>query len=88
MTDTPQTTDHPSKLYRSMIYFAVATLHFYREDIRAVLDPNEFMEVNRPAMNQVFKECLHYMDYELSTEQMRRAVISYLAKPASLKEAA
>lgn len=72
-----------SKQYRLMIYFAVATLHFYRGSIVAVRGPQtpeEFREKNKEVVKRVFDEALSLFKYELSHEQMTRAIAAYLAK--------
>lgn len=84
----PQTTtsDYPSIMYRAMIYFAVATIYFYREDIKPVLNVGEFRQAKKNVLDIVFRECMELMKYELSAIQMDRAIVSYLAKHVALKD--
>lgn len=70
-----------SEQYRLMIYFAVATLHFYRGSIAAVRGPQtskEFRERNEAVIKRVSDEALSLFNYELSSEQMGRAITAYL----------
>ena len=76
-----------SEKYRLMVYFAVATLHFYRTDIAPVRGSQtvgEFMERNRGVIQRVCDEALSLFNYELSTEQIGRAVSAYLARGQSV----
>ncbi|MBX4192032.1 hypothetical protein KW798_00915 [Candidatus Parcubacteria bacterium] len=72
-----------------MIYFAVATLHFYRSDIKAVRGPqtpSEFRERNKDVVQRVFDEGLSLFKYELSYEQVDRAIVAYLAEGQKVAE--
>ena len=74
-----------SDLYRLMIYFAVATLYFYRSDI----DPRcktvtEFVEKNRAIIDRVCDEAETLFSYELSHFQITRAIQAYLAAGQSV----
>lgn len=73
--------------YRLMVYFAIATLYLYRTDIVAVRGqqtPDEFMERNKSVIKRVSEEALNLFHYELSGEQMGRAVVAYLAPGQSV----
>lgn len=75
--------------YRLMIYFAVATLHFYRADIVAVegsQTPKEFADRNKDVLKRVEDEALNLFRYELSSEQMGRAICAFLAPGQSVTE--
>ena len=70
-----------SKRYRGMIYFAVATLHLYRGSIVAVRGPQtpeQFWERNKELVKRVCDEALTLFAYELSSEQINRAIWAYL----------
>lgn len=81
-----------SNKYRAMIYFAVATMHFYREDLAAppaggiIEDYEDFAKNNSDVMKRVFDEALRYFHYELSHEQMSRAVRAYLMPSCRLTD--
>ena len=73
--------------YRLMVYFAVATLHFYRADIAAVRGPQtpgEFAATNKDVIKRVLDEALNLFNYELSHEQISRAVVAYMAPGQSV----
>jgi len=76
-----------SEQYRLMIYFAVATFHFYRNDI-IPLEVGErygvFAEKNKAVIKRVCDEALTLFQYELSDEQIGRAVKAYTAEPRPL----
>ncbi len=76
-----------SDQYKLMVYFAVATLHFYRADIVAVRGPKtagEFAERNKDVIKRVCDEALNLFNYELSHEQVGRAVIAYMTAGLSV----
>ncbi|MDB4984288.1 MAG: hypothetical protein JWM20_467 [Patescibacteria group bacterium] len=86
-----------SKQYRLMIYFAVATFHLYRKEI---IPPKEgetlgiFAENNKNIVKRVCDEAKNLFKYELSHEQIGKAIAVYTAEaqgvsdtePATLKE--
>jgi len=80
MTDT-------SVLYRAAIYFAVATLYFYRGELKPLEDGQElgeFAQINDRVIKRVYEEAIEYLNYELSHEQIGTAIRAYLAAPVSL----
>lgn len=79
-----------SEKYRLMIYVAVATMHFYRAEL-VTFDPDnvkEYMERNKAVMSRIFDEVLNTFGYELSIEQMHRAIVAYRSFPCSMSEPA
>jgi hypothetical protein len=79
-----------SEKYRLMIMFAVATMHFYRNDITVVEGENlgEFAERNKAVMSRVFDEALNTFNYELSHRQIGQAIQAYLCPPCSMADPA
>lgn len=76
-----------SEQYRLMIYFAVATMYFYRKDIVSIEDGEtlgSFAEKNKLLIDKVISEAKTYFNYELSSEQIGKAIKAYLAEPAPL----
>ena len=71
----------PSKNYRAMIYFAVATFFFYSKDI--ICDENtnieSFRKDNPELVKRIFDETLSVMEYELSWNQVDTAIHAFLA---------
>ncbi len=70
-----------------MCYFVVATLHLYRESIAAVRGPQtyeEFQERNPALIEHVRNAALERFNYELTQDQMDRAVLAYVAPGMSL----
>ena len=64
-----------------MIYFAVTTLHLYRASIAVVRGPQtpqEFIERNSAVIKRLSEEAIELFQYELSPEQIDRAVVCYL----------
>lgn len=77
----------PNQAYRAAIYFAVATMYFYRDSIVGIVPGQtlgDFAELNRAVIDKVMAEAKQYINYELSHEQIRRAIQAYLAPPAAL----
>lgn len=77
-----------STTYRLMIHFAIATMHFYREDIIPLKEgePLEiFADKNKDLIERVRQEAINLFQYELSHEQICRAIVAYFAKARSLK---
>ncbi len=76
-----------SEQYRLMIYFAVATLHLYRAGIvvvRGRQTPVDFATRNKDVIKRVCDEALNLFGYELSQEQVDRAIVAYLAPGQSV----
>lgn len=76
-----------SREYRQMIYFAVATLYLYRADlvtVRGSQTPDEFMKRNKSVIERVSAEAINLFNYELSIQQIGRAVAAYLAPAQSV----
>jgi hypothetical protein len=69
-----------NKEYRLMTYFAVATLYFFRDEIVPIV-PGEtlgmFAERNANVIRQVVDQGRDLFDYDLSHEQIGRAVRAY-----------
>ncbi len=73
--------------YRAAIYFAVATMHFYRDDVQPLVSGEtlgDFAARNDSVVKRVCREAEHYLHYELSHEQIGRAIQAYLAPSVSL----
>ena len=72
-------TESFSDKYKLMIYFAHSTLVIYSKSI--VCDSKttveEFKAQNKDVIKRVFDEGLSIFNYELSAEQMDRAIIVY-----------
>jgi len=70
--------------YRLMTYFAVATLYFFRDEI-VPLAPGEtlgvFAERNANVIRQVVNLGRDLFNYDLSHEQIGRAVAAYCCSP-------
>jgi hypothetical protein len=68
-----------SKQYRLMIYFAVATFLFYSKNIvsHSRMTVGEFREKNPDVVTRVFEEGKSF-GYELSWEQMSRAIAAFI----------
>lgn len=79
--------DSTSDKYRLMVYFAVGTLHFYRQDIVPIGEGESFgsfAEKNRDVIRRVCDESLSLFNYELSHNQIGMAVKAYLTQSASI----
>jgi hypothetical protein len=78
-----------SPQYRLMSYFAVATMHFYRKDIVA-LEPGEtlgsFADKNKKVIDRVIQEAKNLFNYELSHEQVGRAIEVYVIPGQSVSD--
>jgi hypothetical protein len=75
--------------YRAAIYFAVATLHFYRDEILPLTPQQtlgDFADANYEVINRVCQESKRYLNYELSHEQIGRAIQAWVADPCKLNE--
>ena len=84
-----------SALYRSMIYAAVATMYFYRDDVAEVSTSGStqgaidvFRDKNRKIVERVFEEIGNLFDYELSWHQMDTAIVAYLMTARSIEKPA
>ncbi len=70
-----------------MIFFAVGTFHFYRDDVRSI-EAGEtvgaFADKNEMLIQRVRQEAINYYDYELSGQQMGKAIEAYLIPARSL----
>lgn len=74
-----------SETYRMMIYFAVATMHLYRDDISSErTDLSGFKRINQDVILRVIQEARGTFGYELSAGQMHRAIGAYLAPSQSI----
>lgn len=76
--------------YRLMIYFAHSTMVIYSADIICddKMTAEEFRKENEAVCKRVFDEGLSIMNYELSWEQMNKAILVYLQSkfyPTSVK---
>ena len=73
--------------YRLMIYFALGTMYFYRKDI-IPRDEGEtldsFYKKNEVVRKRVSDEATNLFGYELSSEQMGKAFLAYLAPSQSV----
>lgn len=68
--------------YRLMIYFAIGTLHLYRTDLvvmHGMQTPESFAQCNEAVLKRVRDEALTLFGYKLSSEQVGRAIIAYIA---------
>lgn len=82
--------NRPSNMYRAMIYAAVATIYFYSKDIEINKDMTveDFRVKNANLVERVFIEIKKTFKYELSHEQMGRAIYGYMSaylNPQSVK---
>lgn len=71
-----------------MICFAVATLYFYRDDIVPAKEGEtceDFRRKNKRVLRRVFQEALNLHAYELSYEQMSRAIVAYTCRARAMK---
>ena len=76
-------------MYRAAIYFAVATLHFYRDEILPLTPQQtlgDFADANRAIIDRVCAEAREYLDYDLSHEQIGRAIRAYTLPPCTLQK--
>lgn len=69
-----------SERYKLMIYFAHSTLVFYSKSIlcEAPMSVVDFKEKHPEVIQRVFDEALSTFNYELSFEQMNKAVAAYI----------
>lgn len=69
-----------SEMYRLMIYFAHSTLMIYSKGINCnpSMSVNDFRNANEVVIKRVFDEAKSIFNYELSYEQMSRAIHVYL----------
>lgn len=77
-----------SRQYRAMVYFVVATLYMYRDDLQPIGSGEllgDFAEKNRAVLAQVGREALEYFDYELSHEQIGIGIRAFLSPSAKLE---
>lgn len=77
--------------YKLMIYFAVATLHIYQKEIRieTEMSVTTFRDRYHYEVQRVFDECLSIFNYQLSYEQIDRAIVVFMKnklKPESPME--
>lgn len=77
--------------YKLMIYFAHSTFVMYEKSIHSYpeMTVSQFRQVNEDVCQRVFDEGLSIMNYELSYEQVSRAIAVYLCSkynPQSVKE--
>jgi hypothetical protein len=80
-----------SERYRSMIYAAVATLYFYRDELIPVGEGKTetlgaYASRNAPVIARVVEEVKVYFGYELSSEQVGSAINAYLCSSSKLSE--
>jgi hypothetical protein len=77
MEKTYQT--NTSEMYRLMIYFAHSTFCIYKKTIvcNGKMSVNDFRNQNELVVKRVFDEALSIFNYELSYEQMSRAIAVY-----------
>lgn len=84
-----------SDRYRSMIYVAMGTLHFYRADIEPSdfvrmtqrhFDSEWFIENYHMIIGRVITECRNLFDYDISHLQLCKAVTAYFSRPQSVAE--
>lgn len=80
-----------SAQYRSMIYAATATLYFYRDDLVPVGEGKTetlgaYASRNGAVIARVVAEIKTYFNYELSSEQVGKAINAYLCPPSKLSE--
>jgi hypothetical protein len=71
-----------------MIHFIVATLHFYRTDIKVVRGEQtveQFKTNNEDVVKRVYDEAVSLFSYELSSAQMDCGIKAYIMKGTSVK---
>lgn len=90
LRERPRSAGKPmSPQYSLMIYFAVASFHFYRDEIRpAGSTLGDWAEQNKQVIDRVVKEAREMFNYELSHQQIGQAVAAYLCSPSRLQPAA
>lgn len=68
-----------SEMYRLMIYFAHSTMCIYQKTIvcNSKMSINDFRNQNELVIKRVYDEALSIFNYELSYEQMNRAIAVY-----------
>lgn len=79
--------------YRAMIYFAHSTLVIYSKTItsNSEMSIQQFRDENKDVIQRVFDEGISIFNYELSHEQISRAISVYLMatySPTSVYEKA
>jgi len=82
--------DIENLLYRLMTYFCHSTMVIYESDIICECNMSipDFRDKNKDVIKRVFDEGLSIMNYEISHNQMDRAILTYLHvkyKPQSTK---
>jgi hypothetical protein len=78
-----------SRDYRFAIYAAVATFYFYRKDVIPMVEGETYgtwAEKNKKVVDRVFEEILNLFSYELSHEQMGRAIQAFCAEGQSVDD--
>lgn len=80
-----------SETYRLMIYFAHSTLCIYQKTIvcEQSMSINDFRNRNEAVVKRVFDEAKSIFAYELSYEQMSRAINVYMItrfRPAAVED--
>lgn len=68
-----------SETYRLMIYFAHSTLNIYSKTIvcNENMSINDFRNVNNDVIKRVYDEAKNLFNYELSYDQISRAIRVY-----------
>lgn len=72
--------------YRLLIYFTVATLHFYRQQIKPAPTVDKFKELNHDILLQVCAEANHYFGVTLTERQVTLGVQAFLQPPADMED--
>ena len=87
-TADPERVGSFSDRYQLAIYWAVARLHYYEDELKqpALRTLGAYREANNSIVNSVIAECLDEMNYELSNAQLGEVLRIFLAKPAPRKE--
>jgi len=69
-----------SQIYRMMIYFAHSTIIIYGKTIidKKEMTIKEFREQNKEVVQRIFDEGLSIFNYELSYDQVSKAIAVYL----------
>lgn len=78
-----------SRKYRSMIYAAVGTIHFYRKDFVPPIEGETYgviMDKNKVLVARVQEEIQNLFGYELSEQQIGKALVAYGCPAQSVAE--
>ena len=71
--------------YKAMVYFIVATLYFYKNEIRYIESSNKFFDINNlDVLTKVKHEAIMDLNYEISYNQMLVGISEYIQNEFNL----